>query len=411
MTDSRRLVERVARESYGRLLAILVSSTRDLSSAEDVLAEAFAEALTRWPYTGAPSNPEAWLVTVARRRQSDGLRRKYTSLAAERHLRLLAEEASATAEQTSDLPDRCLALMFACAAPGLDPTMHAPMILQTLLGLTAEQIGVTYLVPSKVMGQRLVRAKARIREAGLIFATPDRQDVPSRLPAVLEALYAAFTSSWAGNDGGSLAEEAIWLAELLVQLLPDEPEAKGLLALMLYVHACRDAQHGPGCRYIPLQQQDPASWNHRAIAAAEGMLNAANQSGPSGRYQIEAAIQSAHCARRLTRRVDWVSIAALYDLLHALMPTPIVELNRAIAYRHTRGVSAALKTIRELGADKSMLSYQPFWAARAQLAVESGSFEEAQDAYTIAIGLSTDPAVRSFLAYQRATLHARDGRK
>lgn len=404
MTDGRRLVERVARESYGRLLAILVSSTRDLSSAEDVLAEAFAEALTRWAQTGAPSNPEAWLVAVARRRQTDGLRRKYTSLAAERHLRLLAEEAAAAAEQTSDWSDRRLALMFACAAPGSDRAMHAPMILQTLLGLTAEQIGAAYLVPSKNMGQRLVRAKARIKDAGLLFAAPDKHDVPSRLPAVLDALYAAFTCSWAGNDGGSLAEEAIWLAELLVQLLPDEPEAKGLFALMLYVHARNNAQRGPDGGYVPLQEQEPITWNEQAIATAEAMLKAANRSGPSGRYQIEAAIQSAHCARRLTGQVDWVSIAALYDLLHALVPTPIVELNRAIAYRHTRGASAALEMIRPLSAHKSMLSYQPFWAARAQLAAESGAFEEAQDAYMLAFGLSTDPAVRSFLVNQRAAL-------
>jgi RNA polymerase sigma-70 factor (ECF subfamily) len=403
MTESRRLVERVARESYGRLLAILVSSTRDLSSAEDVLAEAFAEALTRWPHTGAPSNPEAWLVTVARRRQTDGLRRKYTSLAAERHLRLLAEEAAAAAEETSDWPDRRLALMFACAAPGIDTAMHAPLILQTLLGLTADQIGAAYLVPSRVMGQRLVRAKARIKEAGRAFAAPDKQDVPSRLPAILDALYAAFTCSWAGNDGGGLAQEAIWLAELLVRLLPDQPEAKGLLSLMLYVQARSDARRQDGA-YVPLQEQEPTTWDERAIATAEAMLNAANESGPSGRYQIEAAIQSAHCARRLTESVDWVSIAALYDLLHALVPTPIVDLNRAVAYRHTQGASAALEMIRSLDAHKSMLSYQPFWAARAQLAAESEAFEEAQHAYTLAIGLSTDPAVRSFLANQRAAL-------
>lgn len=404
-------MERVARESYGRLLSILVSSTRDLSTAEDVLAEAFAEALTRWPHTGAPSNPEAWLVTVARRRQSDGLRRKYTFLAAERHLRLLAEEASDTAAQVSGFPDRRLALMFACAVPEIEPAMHAPLILQTLLGLNAEQIGAAYLVPSKVMGQRLVRAKARIREAGLALALPDKRDVPLRLPAILNALYAAFTCGWTGNDSGSLAEEAIWLAELLVNLLPEEPEAKGLLALMLYVHARSDAQHGPSGRYVPLEEQNPFTWQEPAIATAEGMLKAANQVGPSGRYQIEAAIQSIHCARRFTGRIDWASIAALYDLLHALVPIPIVELNRAMAYRHTQGAASALEMVRALGAHKSMLEYQPFWAARAQLAAEIGACGEAHEAYTLAIGLSTDPAVRSFLAQQQADLCETSGKK
>jgi RNA polymerase sigma-70 factor (ECF subfamily) len=409
-TEAARAAERVARESYGRLIAFLAARTRDVAGAEDALAEAFAAALRMWPVEGVPHNPDAWLLTVARRRQTDALRRRTTRQAGEEHLKLMADEIEAAAATPGDIPDRRLALMFACAHPAIERGLRAPLILQTILGLTAVDIAAAFLIPPATMGQRLVRAKARIKDAGIPFRIPERAELPERLDAVLEAIYAAYTKGWGEiGDAASaqLADEAIWLGRLVVGLLPDQPEAKGVLALMLYTEARRQARRSADGAYVPLEEQDASLWDDSQISLAEDLLHAANAGGPSGRYQIEAAIQSAHIARR-TRGVNtWPAILALYDHLLVLSASPVVALNRAMALAELEGPAAALAAIAPLAADKRMQTYQPWWAARAHLLAEAGRRDDAREALTLAIGLSTDTAARHYLQRRLAAL--RDG--
>ncbi|HTM79070.1 MAG TPA: DUF6596 domain-containing protein, partial [Devosia sp.] len=261
MSHTGEAAERVARESYGRLVAFLSARTRDVAGAEDALAEAFATALARWPTDGVPANPDAWLLTVARRRQTDAFRRRQTRQAGEEHMKLIVDEIASTPPDS--IPDRRLALMFACAHPAIERGMRAPLILQTILGLTAHDIAAAFLISPATMGQRLVRAKARIKDAGVPFTIPDRDALPDRLDAVLEAIYAAYAKGWGELDGAdaALTEEAIWLARLVVSLLPDEPEAKGMLALMLYAESHRTARRDQAGADVPLDQQNVALWD------------------------------------------------------------------------------------------------------------------------------------------------------
>jgi RNA polymerase sigma-70 factor (ECF subfamily) len=398
--EAGRAAERVARESYGRLIAFLAARTRDVAGAEDALSDAFAAALRMWPADGVPDNPDAWLLTVARRRQTDAGHRRQTRKAGEDHLRLIADELDAMGDERDAIPDRRLALMFACAHPAIEPGMRTPLILQTILGLTAEDIAAAFLLPPKTMGQRLFRAKTRIRDAGIPFRVPDAVQLPERLAAVLDAIYAAYTKGWneVGDDAiPELADEAIWLGRLVVSLLPDEPEAKGMLALMFYTGARRAARRDAGGAYVPLEQQDTSRWDGALIALAENLLHQANAAGPSGRYQIEAAIQSAHVARRLTGISNWPAVVALYDHLLALTDSPVVILNRAVARAEVDGPRAALADLTPLEADKRMLSYQPYWAAKGHLLSRAGDTAPAVEAWTVAIGLTTDEAVRGFL--------------
>ncbi len=406
MTDpAHRAAERAARESYGRLVAYLAARSRDVAGAEDALAEAFASALQTWPQSGVPDNPDAWLLTVARRRQADAARRRSTRNAGEAHLTMIADE---LAEGGGDpVPDRRLALMFACAHPEVEAPMRAPLILQAVLGLTAADIAAAFLVPPATMGQRLVRAKTRIRDAGIPFAMPEPEELPERLDAVLAAIYAAYTRGWADpSDSGPerLADEAIWLAQVVVGLLPDSPEAKGLLALMLYAEARSRARRDAAGAYVPFEQQDAALWDREAIAAAEAMLHAANRGGPTGRYQIEAAIQSAHLARRLGGADTWPAVVQLYDVLMRLTPSPVVLLNRAAAVAEVEGPEVALASLEPIAGDKRLDTYQPWWAVRGHLLAKAGRKAEAHEALSLAIGLADDQAVRQYLMQQRAVL-------
>ena len=392
--------ERVARESYGRLVAFLAARTRDVAGAEDALAEAFATALRLWPTDGIPQNPDAWLLTVARRRQVDAIRRRHTRSAGEEHLKLMADEIEAAAENPDDIPDRRLGLMFACAHPAIEKGLRAPLILQTILGLTAIDIAAAFLIPPATMGQRLVRAKGRIKEAGIPFRVPEKEELPERLDAVLDAIYATYTKGWGEIGearGTALAEEAIWLGRLVVSLLPDEPEAKGMLALMLYAEARRNARRDPTGAYVPLEEQDTSLWDDSQIELAETLLREANAGGPTGRYQLEAAIQSAHAARRRLNASTWPAIVKLYDHLLALTNSPVVALNRAVALAEVHGPAAALTTLNLLADDRRMADYQPYWAARGHLFALAGDKDQAHTAFTMAIGLSTDDAVRTYL--------------
>jgi RNA polymerase sigma-70 factor, ECF subfamily len=368
---ARAAAETAARRSYGKLVAFLAARTRDVAGAEDALADAFAAALAGWPKTGVPKKPEAWLLAVARRRGVDTARRRRTRVAARVHLALMAEETEA-AMSAHEIPDERLRLMFACAHPAIDPGIRAPLILQTILGFDAATIGSAFLVAPAAMGQRLVRAKNRIREAGIPFRIPQRADLGERLDAVLEAIYAAFAEGWTDPAGTetrqrNLATEAIWLGRLVAFLMPAEPEALGLLSLMLFAEARRLARRDVAGDYVPLADQDASVWDAVLIGEAEALLRKASALDGVGRYQFEAAVQSAHVARRLDGRTDWAAIALLYEALAALSGSPVVAINHAVAIAESKGADAGLRELDGLAGDKRLHDYQPYWAARADL--------------------------------------------
>jgi RNA polymerase sigma-70 factor (ECF subfamily) len=321
----------------------------------------------------------------------------------------MQEELEAVAASEMQIPDDRLLLMFACAHPAIDPVIRAPMILQTVLGFDAATIASAFLVSPATMGQRLVRAKRKIAQAGIPFRLPERADLRERLAAVLAAIYAAFSEGWSDPAGTeirrrNLAEEAIWLGRLVASLLPEEPEAHGLLALMLHAEARRGARRNGRGEYVPLAEQDALAWNATMIEEAEALLLRASRMGAVGRYQLEAAVQSAHVVRRLTGKSDWAAIERLYDALAMLIDSPVIGINRAIAIAETRGPAAGLLALDTLANDVRLADYQPYWAARAGLLARSGEHAAAEEAYERAIGLEADPAVRNFLQQRRAEL-------
>lgn len=403
--NASRLAERAARESYGRLLALLAARTHDLAAAEDALSEAFTAALTAWPRTGAPDNPEAWLFAAARRKLVDAARRAKTAARGETTLMLAVEELEAEIAAPS-AHDRRLALLFACAHPEIEPAARTALMLQTVLGLSAARIAAAFLVAPAAMSQRLVRAKRRIVEARIPFAPPPPEQWSSRLDAVLQAIYAAYAEGWSDAEGAdperaALAEEAIWLARVLAAQLPDEPETLGLLALMLHLEARRPARRVAG-RFVPLEQQEVSLWRADMQGEAEAILKRATTADRIGRFQLEAAIQSAHAARRVLGRTDWEALVLLYDGLVALNPSPVARLNRAAAIARTHDAEglAALEAIEAA----ALKSYQPYWALRADLLARLGRADEARAAYDQAIARERDGAVIRFLSERRAGL-------
>ena len=403
---ARDAAEAVARRSYGKLVAFLASRTRDVAAAEDALSDAFAAALAEWPVKGAPSNPEAWLMTVARRRLIDGARHVRVHSDASDDLRLIAESLDA---DDGAIPDQRLALLFACAHPAIDTAIRAPLMLQVVLGLDAKAIASAFLTSPDAMAKRLVRAKRKIREAGIPFRVPDRDELPARIDTVLDAIYAAFAEGWtdpAGTDAArrELAGEALFLVRLAAELLPDEAEALGLLALVLYAESRRRARRDASGAFVPLDAQDPLAWDIAMIEEAEALLRRACALGAIGRYQLEAALQSAHVARRRSGCADWPAVVELYDALLALTRSPVVAINRALAIAETQGTGAAIAALPDADTDERLRRYQPYWAARAELLARSGANAEARDAYELAIGLERDDAIRQFLQQRQAAL-------
>jgi RNA polymerase sigma-70 factor (ECF subfamily) len=401
--STHRTIERVARESYGRLVAYLSSHTRDVASAEDALSNALVAALTAWPRDGVPQNPEAWLLTAARRSFIDLVRHRRVAEASEPTLQLLREEREMTV--SAEFPDERLKLLFVCAHPAIDPALHTPLMLQTVLGLDATRIAQAFLVSPTTMGQRLVRAKTKIRSGGIQFEIPQERELPPRLDAVLEAIYAAFGIGWddmAGVDqsGRELAEEAIWLARVLLQLMPREGEVRGLLALMLHCEARRAARRGPDGRYVPLSEQDSRQWSLPLIEEAERHLAEAASRGGTGRFQLEAAIQSVHAERARSGRTEWNAIMLFYEQLVRISPTLGTRTGYAAAVGEANGPKSGLVVLDGIDPD-AVSAYQPYWAVRAHLLQRLGRTSEASDAFDRAIGLAEDPAVRQFLLQRR----------
>src|SRR5262245_48623263 len=407
-TQARSTADAVARRSYGKLVAFLAARTRDVAAAEDALSGAFPAALADWPANGCPANPEAWLLTVARRKTIDAARRRRTGEAASGELQLLAEELKAAAA-TSEIPDHRLALLFACGHPALEASIRAPLMLQAVLGLDAKAIASAFLMSPAAMSKRLVRAKTRIQQAGIPFSIPDRAELPARLDAVLDAIYAAYAEGWTDPGGTDvvrrdLTEEAMFLARLVTELQPDAAEALGLLALMLHAEARRRARRKSDGEYVPLAQQDPALWDAPMIAEAEALLRRAGALGSIGRYQLEGALQSAHVHRCRTGQANWAEVVQLYHALFMLAGSPVVAINRALAIGELRGAAAGLAAMPGVTADARLAEYQPYWAVRAELLARTGASEEAHHAYEIAVGLERDPAVRRFLQRREAEL-------
>ncbi|HEV8124009.1 MAG TPA: DUF6596 domain-containing protein [Gemmatimonadales bacterium] len=403
---ARDTADAVARRSYGKLIAFLGARTRDLAEAEDALSEAFAAALASWPLKGCPANPEAWLLTVARRRLIDGARHSSRGEIATAQLQIVAEGLDAAA--ADGIPDRRLALMFACAHPAIEAGIRAPLMLQVVLGLDAKAIASAFLTSPAAMGKRLVRAKDKLRQAGIPFSVPEREELPGRLDTVLDAIYAAFAEGWTDPGGTdtarrNLTDEALFLARLVSELLPEEPEALGLLALMLHAEARRSSRRNGQGEYVPLAQQDPATWDWQIIGVAEALLQRASALSSIGRYQLEAALQSAHVARCHAGHTNWAEVVQLYDALLALTGSPVVAINRALAIAEVHGARAGLEALPE-ASDPRLAEYQPFWAARAELLTRTGAMGEARSAYEIAIGLERDPAVRRFLQRRQSGL-------
>ena len=406
--QARSTAEAVARRSCGKLIAFLAARNRDVATAEDALSEAFAAALVEWPVKGCPTNPEAWLLTVARRKAIDAGRRQHTAEISSGQLKLIAEGLEAAAN-APEIPDRRLGLMFVCAHPAIDARVRAPLMLQVVLGLDAKTISSAFLLSPATMGKRLVRAKGKIRQAAIPFEVPEREQLPGRLGAVLDAIYAAFAEGWTDPGGTDLVrrdltDEAFFLARLVGELLPEEPEPLGLLALMLHAEARRPARRNAQGEYVPLAEQDPALWNQGMISEAEALLFRASTLGSIGRYQLEGALQSAHVHRCRTGHDNWPAVVELYDGLMALSGSPVVAVNRALAVANLRGAKAALGDLREIEDDARIADYQPYWAARAELLAKTGAHPEARHAYEIAICLEHDPSVRRFLRRRQSAL-------
>lgn len=399
-------IEGVARDSYGRLLAYLAVRAGDVSTAEDALGDALLQAMQSWPTDGLPANPHGWLLTVAKRRLVDAARRRAVRQRSEPDVCFLLEEAQAASDQSEEFPDDRLKLLFVCAHPAIDPAARTPMMLQTILGLEADRIASAFLTSPAAMSQRLVRAKSRIRAARIPFRIPGREEFGERAADVFDAVYAAYSVGWnCSAEGGNLllASEAVFLSRTLVRLLPGEPEAAGLLSLILHCEARREARFSEGGRFIPLPEQDPQRWDANLIDEAEFHLAGAARAFAPGRYQLEAAIQSVHSARRISGRVNWRAIIAFYDRLLECTPSLGAVIGRAAALSGSGEPQSALRALDGISRPR-VENHQPYWATRGHVLEQCGFPADACSAWRRAIGLTEMPALREYLAARLAEI-------
>jgi len=402
LREDHQIQQRVAdlvRDSYGRLLAMLAAPTRDIAAAEDALADAIERALQRWPDDGIPANPQGWILTVARNRLRDLW--KSSAYRMTRPLREIDDTPSVLDEAMPAIEDRRLELMLVCAHPAIDPNVRTPLMLQTVLGVEAAAIAEAFAVAPATMAQRLVRAKKRIKDAGIPFTLPEHDDLAERLPAVLEAVYGAYAIDWQLTPQGApidtLSAEALHLALVLTDLLPDEPEVLGLAALVCLSESRRPARRDSSGGFVALDEQDTTRWDTALIARGEALLRRAHEFGTPGRFQYEAAIQSVHCARVRTGHVDGEALQKLHRAVLRVAPSLGTAVASAAVDGLLDGPEAGLRALDAIR-DPAIEKFQPAWSTRAHLLAQARRAPEAADAYRRAIELTTDPAVADYLA-------------
>ncbi|MBB5780756.1 RNA polymerase sigma factor [Nonomuraea jabiensis] len=406
-----REVEAVFREERGRLLAALVRRFGDLDLAEEVTSDAIEAALKHWPVEGVPPKPGAWLMTTARRKAVDRLRRDQAFAARLAILQVEADRAAHAppADADGELPDERLQLFFTCAHPALPAEDRGALTLRCLAGLTTPEVARAYLVPVQTMAKRIVRAKKKIREARIPFRVPGADELPERLPGVLQVIYSIFTEGYAASSGPDLqrldlAEEAIRLARILRRLLPSEREVAGLLALMLLVHARRDARTGPDGEPVLLDEQDRGRWDRDLIEEGSALVMTALSGRPPGAYGVQAAIAALHDEAADLATTDWPQVVALYDVLLALDPSPVVALNRAAAVAMRDGPEAGLALLDELAGEPRLRGYHPYLVARADLLHRLGRLPEAAAAYRAALDVAGSEPERVHLRRRLAAV-------
>jgi len=392
----------VFRHEYGRAVATLVRLLGDITLAEEAVQDAFVVAVERWPVDGVPPNPGGWIVTTARRRAIDRYRRESTRDHRHAQAALLHAPDGRSPGEEDSVPDDRLRLLFTCCHPALAVPTQAALTLRLLGGLETPQIARAFLLPEATLAQRLVRAKRKIRDAGIPYRVPEEAELPARLKPVLAVLYLIYTAGHSGGEGrelvrADLCDEAVRLTRVLADLMPDEPEVLGLLALLLLLDSRRAARTGPDGALVPLSEQDRSRWDRDLVREGQARVRALLRRGHPGPYQVQAAIQAVHADAATAGGTDWSQILDLYDLLLTLLPTPVVALNRAMAVAEVFGPEEALAVVEGL----DLPGYQPYHAVRADLLERTGRPADAVAAYDRALELTVNPVEQAHLQRRR----------